>query len=104
MGRRACLKLGEMWGVEEEVAAVVWEVDNPLLLMERKQQGRNRLSWLEIHRGVREEEEEAGAKHLLVTSWACQPGEGEGAEEQSWGILPWKVFLPEGAEGEEEGR
>lgn len=93
-----------MWGVEEEVAAVVWEVDNPLLLMERKQQGRNRLSWLEIHRGVREEEEEAGAKHLLVTLWACQPGEGEGAEEQSWGILPWKVFLPEGVEGEEEGR
>lgn len=78
-----------MRGVEEELAAVVWEVDNPLLLMERKQQWRNRSSWLEIHRGVREEEEEAGAKHLLVTLWACRPVEGAGAEEQSWGIPPW---------------
>lgn len=93
-----------MWGVEEEVAGVVLVVDNPLFLMERKQQWRNLWSWLEIHKGVKGEEEEAGAKHLLVTWWACQPGEGEGAEEQSWRILPWKAFLPEGEEVEEEGR
>lgn len=84
----------------------VWEVDDPFLRMERKQQQGNCLSWLEIHRRVGEEEEEAGAgvKRLLET-WVCQPEEeGAGAEEQSWGMPPWKACLPEGGEAEEEGR
>lgn len=84
----------------------VWEVDDPFLRMERKQQQGNRLSWVEIHREVGEEEEEAGAgmKRLLGT-WVCQPEEeGAGAEEWSWGVPPWTACLPEGGEAEEEGR
>lgn len=70
------------------VVEAVWEVDNPFLRMERKQQQGNRLSWLEIHRGVGEEEAAAGVKHLLET-WVCQPEEeGVGAEERSWWIPP----------------
>lgn len=85
----------------------VREVDDPFLRMEREQQQGNRLSWLEIHRGVGEEEEVAagaGVKCPLGT-WVCQPEEeGAGAEERSWGVPPWKACLPEGGEVEEEGR
>lgn len=60
---------------EEEVGGAAWEVGNPFLRVERKQQQRNRLSCPETHRGAPgaggEEEEGAavgaGVKRLLET-------------------------------------
>lgn len=59
------------------MGGAAWEVGNPFLRMERKQQQRNRLSCPETHReapgaGGEEEEEEgaamgAGVKRLLET-------------------------------------